>query len=136
MNPTHLLDTGWIIRHLRGSNAYTESLNSLGSKNLAISVVSVAELFEGVYRADNPEAAEKAVRTFLSDKTLLTITQDICQLFGRHRSNLRRQNQLIGDIDLFIAATCLHHELTLLTTNPRHFQRISELTIVSNPGSV
>jgi hypothetical protein len=30
---------------------------------------------------------------------------------------------------------CLHHDLTLLTTNPRHFERIPDLVIVSDPGS-
>jgi predicted nucleic acid-binding protein len=40
---------------------------------------------------------------------------------------------LIGDIDLFIAATCLHHDLTLLTTNRIHFQRIPGLRIVATP---
>ena len=45
-------------------------------------------------------------------------------------------NQLIGDLDLLIAATCLYHELTLLTTNPRHFARIPDLTVVSHPDSL
>ena len=135
MSLTHLLDTSWIIRHLRGTRTYTQMLHRLGAQNLAVSIVSVAELYEGVYRAADPEAAGQAVHTFLSDKTVLPITQDICRLFGRHRSELRRQNQLIGDMDLLIAATCLHHGLTLLTTNPRHFQRIPELTVVSRPGS-
>ena len=133
MSATHLLDTGWIIRHLRGARAYTQTLHRLGAPHLAISFVSLAELYEGVYRADDPEAAEQAVQTFFSDKVLLPITDDICRLFGRHRTVLRRHNQLIGDLDLLIAATCLHHELTLLTTNPRHFERIPDLTVVSHP---
>jgi len=135
VSPTHLLDTGWIIRHLRGAPAYTQTLRDLGAQNLAISVVSVAELYEGVHRADEPDAAERAVLTFLSDKAILPITQEICRLFGHHRAHLRQHNQLIGDVDLFIAATCLHHNLTLLTTNLRHFQRIKGLTAVSKPIS-
>lgn len=135
MSPTHLVDTGWIIRHLRGARTYTQTLRRIGVQNLAISIVSVAELYEGVYRADDPKAAERKVQTFLSETAVLPITQDICRLFGRHRAALRRQNRLIGDLDLLIAASCLHHNLTLLTTNPRHFQRVPELTVVSRPGS-
>ena len=135
MSFTYLLDTGWIIRHLRGTQTYTQMLYRLGSENLAISIVSVAELYEGVYRAEDPNTAEQAVQLFFSDKTILPITQNICHLFGRHRTDLRRQNQLIGDLDLLIAATCLHHNLTLQTTNPGHFQRITGLTIISSPIS-
>ena len=136
MSATHLLDTGWIIRHLRGTRAYTQTLHRLGAPRLAVSIVSLAELYEGVYRADDPGAAEQAVQTFISDKALLPVTEDICRRFGRHRTDLRRHNQLIGDLDLLIAATCLHHELTLLTTNPRHFERIPDLTVVSNPDAL
>lgn len=136
MSPTHLLDTGWIIRHLRGASTYTQSIYRLGAPNLAVSMVSLAELYEGVYRADDLEAAEQAVLTFSSDKSILPITENLCRLFGRYRTDLRRQNQLIGDLDLLIAATCLHHDLILLTTNPRHFERIPDLTVVSSPHSL
>ncbi len=41
--------------------------------------------------------------------------------FGRQRHRLRQASFTIGDLDLFIAATCLQHNLTLLTNNRRHF---------------
>ncbi len=31
---------------------------------------------------------------------------------------------LIPDADLFIAATALHHDLTLVTRNLKHFERV------------
>jgi tRNA(fMet)-specific endonuclease VapC len=40
---------------------------------------------------------------------------------------LRQQNQLIGDMDLAIAATALTNGLTLVTHNTAHFQRVSGL---------
>jgi len=101
----YLLDTGWIVRHLRGVQAYTETLLKIGAPQLALSILSLAELYEGVYRARDPAAAEHAVMTFVSDKTILPITEPITRLFGQERARLRQQNQLIGDIDLLIAAT-------------------------------
>jgi len=129
----YLLDTGWIVRHLRGVQAYTETLLKIGAPQLALSILSLAELYEGVYRARDPAVAEHAVMTFVSDKTILPITEPITRLFGQERARLRQQNQLIGDIDLLIAATCLAHELILLTTNPRHFERVEGLQIISVP---
>lgn len=133
MSVTHLLDTGWMVRHFRGSQRYTDTLVKIGSPQLALSIISIAELYEGVYRAANPTAAEQALRQFLSDKTVLPLTEPISQRFGKERARLRLQNQLIGDFDLLIAVTCLEHQLTLLTTNPKHFQRVPGLTIISTP---
>lgn len=131
--PAYLLDTGWVIRHLRGDRLYTETLLKIGSAAVALSILSLAELYEGVFRAHDPERAEQSLRALVSDKVVLPITEPVARIFGEQRAKLRRQNLLIGDIDLLIAATCLHHNLTLLTTNPRHFERVEGLLIVSEP---
>jgi tRNA(fMet)-specific endonuclease VapC len=133
LSATHLLDTGWIVRHLRGDAPYTRTLTLIGASQLAVSIISVAELYEGVHRARDPARAEQSLLLFLADKTILPVTEDVCRHFGEHRARLRQAKQLIGDLDLLIGATCLHHILTLLTTNARHFQRLPGLTITSTP---
>jgi predicted nucleic acid-binding protein len=45
------------------------------------------------------------------------------------RAALRRQGQLIPDMDLFIAAIALEADLILVTRNVRHFERIAELKL-------
>jgi tRNA(fMet)-specific endonuclease VapC len=130
---THRLDTSWIIRHLRGAAAYTQTIRNIGAPRLAVSVVSLAELYEGVFRTSRRADAERALALALTGITILPIDDPICRLFGEHRARLRQSNQLIGDVDLLIAATCLHHALPLLTTNTAHFQRIPGLTIISTP---
>lgn len=136
MAATYLLDTGWIIRHLRGSKEYTESMNRIGSDRLAVSLITVAELSEGIYRANDPQKAKRSVELFLSDKKLLSLTPEICDRFGRERAILRGRNQLIGDMDLFIATTALEYGLHLLTTNDRHFDRVEGLAIISIPEQI
>lgn len=42
-------------------------------------------------------------------------------MFGR--------NQMIGENDLKIAATALHHKLTVVTRNVRHFSRVPGLIV-------
>jgi len=130
---THLLDTGWLIRSLRGNAAYSGTLRKLGARQLAVSVVTVAELLEGVYLARDPASARQAVDRELTGITRLDLTENICDLYGRHRSQLRRSNQLIGQIDLLIAVTALYHDLTVLTTNPGEFQRVPGLRVISTP---
>ncbi|MBI3988735.1 MAG: type II toxin-antitoxin system VapC family toxin [candidate division NC10 bacterium] len=69
MNLRYVLDTGWIIRHLRGSRPYTQTIRKIGSAHIGVSIVTLAELYEGVVRSTDPQAAEHALTTFLSDKT-------------------------------------------------------------------
>jgi tRNA(fMet)-specific endonuclease VapC len=49
--------------------------------------------------------------------------------FGRIRAVLRTQGQIIGDMDIGIAATARVYGLTLVTHNAGHFQRIPGLQI-------
>jgi predicted nucleic acid-binding protein len=44
---------------------------------------------------------------------------------------LRAAGMLVGDLDLFIGVTAIHHDLTLLSNNRRHFDRIEGLRIES-----
>ena len=63
--------------------------------------------------------------------TILGIDEATCKIFGRERGRLRTIGQRIGDMDLMIAATALQYDLTLLTNNRRHFDRIDGLRIES-----
>ncbi len=67
---------------------------------------------------------------FLSGVVILGIDEDICRRFGRLRGSLRSAGQLVGDFDLLVAASALRHDLTLLTNNRRHFERIEGLLIL------
>ena len=136
MTPTHFLDTGWIVRHLRGSHSYTDALLRIGAPRLGLPLVVVAELYEGVHLSADPVSAETAIEDFMADKVLIPLTEEMCRLFGQHRAQLRRQNQLIGDFDLLIATACLSHDLVLLTTNRAHFERVPGLRIVSDPLAI
>jgi predicted nucleic acid-binding protein len=40
-----------------------------------------------------------------------------------------RVGQIISDFDILLAATALHYDLTVLTRNTRHLNRISTLKI-------
>jgi tRNA(fMet)-specific endonuclease VapC len=50
-------------------------------------------------------------------------------VFGELKSVLRRQGALIDDFDLLIAATAHRHEMTVITHNLDHFDRVSELLV-------
>ena len=131
MKVKYLVDTDWVIDHLNNIRAATEKLRELQPKGVALSTVSLAELYEGVYYSRDPEKNEAALDKFLSRFPVMGVDQDICQCFGRERGKLRKAGKMIGDFDLVIAATCLCGNLTLLTNNVSHFERIEGLRMLS-----
>ena len=74
---------------------------------------------------------EKALRDFLSPFPVVPLEDEICRIFARERGRLKAMGTPIGDFDLLIGATALRHNLTLLSNNRRHFERISGLSILS-----
>lgn len=128
----YLADSDWIISHLKGVEVFSRKLEEYRNDGLALSVISVAELYEGFYGARNPEQDEAAFREFVSyDVRILPLDEEICLIFARERLRMRRAGTLIGDMDLFIAATALRHGLIVLTNNTEHIGRVNGLEIIS-----
>jgi predicted nucleic acid-binding protein len=131
MNLAYLIDADWAIHHLNGHAAIVERLQDLQPEGLGLSVVALAEVYEGVYYARDPEASERGLNAFLESVTLVGIDEETAKIFGRERGRLRAAGMIIGDLDLLIGATALQHHLTLLTNNRRHFERIDGLRMES-----
>jgi len=126
---THLVDSDWVADWLKGKLEVAEFLVSLGRGNLAISLVTYGEIFEGVYFGPDPRRHENVFGQFLRGIPVLPLNRPIMRRFARLRGEQRRRGDLIGDLDLLIAATALYYDLTLITGNLRHFSRIPNLKI-------
>ncbi|ETW94438.1 MAG: hypothetical protein ETSY2_49815 [Candidatus Entotheonella gemina] len=131
MTITYLIDTDWVIHYLNGRNDIVDRLHTLKSDGLGLSVIALAELYEGVYFSRDPEQDEQGLTDFLQGVTVLGVDEETARIFGRERGRLRRAGQIIGDMDLLIGSTALQYDLTLLTNNHRHFERIEGLQIES-----
>src|SRR5258708_5599825 len=92
---------------------------------------SAAELWEGAYFSQDPKQSQETLEGFLSGVNILGLDEEVCKRFGQLRGSMRKRGQTIGDFDLLIAATALHHNLTLLTNNRKHFEGIAGLEIES-----
>lgn len=126
---TYLVDTDWLIDAITGVPAARAVLDRLSGDGLAVSLVSLGELFEGAHRSPDPARHLASLKGFLTGYTMLTLSEPIMEVFAASRARLRRSGLLIPDFDLLIAATAIHHDLTLLTRNLRHFARLSDLKL-------
>ena len=65
---------------------------------------------------------------FLNEVSVLGIDDSVARIFGQQRARQRQLGKPLSNMDLLIAATALHHNLTLLTSD-RDFERVQNLAV-------
>ena len=124
---THLADSDWVIDYLRRQDAAIRLLRPLiESNSLAISVITYAEVYDGVVGGRNQEQNLTELRTMLTGVETMGLDRATAELFAEIRSGLRARGQILADHDIWIASTALRHDLALLTRD-HHFDRIESL---------
>ena len=129
----YIVDSDWAINCLKGNIAFLQKLTELNPEGVSISVIAVAEIYNGIYGSRSPIQDEQVFRMFLKENgiTFLNIEEETALIFARELLRLRGQGTLIGNMDLLIAATALQHKLIVLTNNLRDFRRVEGLEIIS-----
>jgi tRNA(fMet)-specific endonuclease VapC len=105
-----------------------------GDEELAISVMSAAELVHGVWRAQNPEVRarrEGFVEDVFSRIPVRPVTLRIARIVGQVDAEGRSRGTVIPPVDLFIGSTALDLGFRMATHNARHFHLIPGLKVVS-----
>jgi len=118
----------WLIISKDGPSA-TDLLGALFQDGMAMSIITFAEVYEGIYYGYNRTHYTQIFQRFLHGVTVLGITRSIAKQYARMRGELGRKGQLIDQPDLFIAATATHHHLILVTRNVKDYQRIPNLKL-------
>jgi tRNA(fMet)-specific endonuclease VapC len=127
----YLLDTDTCVFWLRGHERVRERLVAVGPAEVAVSIISLAELRYGANSSTRPEANHQAIDAFVGGLTLISLDQPSVRTFGLTKATLRLQGLLIEDFDLLIAVTALTNNLIVVTQNVSHFGRIAGLNVES-----
>ena len=126
----YLLDTCVISDFIKGETGTQTRLKQTPPREIAISSITMMELRYGL--ALNPKRAEKVepiITSFLSSVTILPFGISEAEQTAKIRAKLKSQGQPIGAYDLLIAATALQHNLIMITSNQREFERVDNLQI-------
>lgn len=126
---THLLDTDTSVFWLRGHIPVRDRIINAGSGTLSISVITLAELHYGANCSSRPQQNHDAIDAFVTRVAVLVIDTRVARMFAQVKAGLRQHGTLLEDFDLLIAATALTQQLTLVTNNVGHFNRIPGLRI-------
>ncbi len=124
-----VLDTSVIIDHLRqpsGTETWLQKIaKKIAKENLAISVISVQELYEGKSMLDPRK--ENYLLATITPLRILPYTFETAQLAGQIARELPRPIELA---DAAIAATAILAGAELLTLDRKDFLGISQLDLV------
>jgi len=125
----YLLDTNVCIAAMRGNAKIVQGLVARSPEDCAVSMVSVFELFAGVFRCSDPEGEGKKVSTFLKPFHLLPFDWDAALKTAAIRRQLEKSGTRIGPYDLQLGGQALSLDLTLVTHNTGEFKRVNGLRI-------
>lgn len=106
---------------------------SQGEIDIGLSVVTVAELVHGAYRAKTPEQQRGRlafIERLCQDVPVHPVTLDIARLAGRIEGQQEAKGIRVSFEDLLIGTTALHLSYSVATFNVRHFQQIPDLSVV------
>ena len=132
-----LIDASVLIEHERGRVDLERHLVGREQEEFFLSVITASELLHGVHRATEPNVRARRsafVEAVLERFPLLSVDLAAARAHARLWAELMAEGRLIGPHDLWLAATCLAHGLTMVTTNVREFARVPGLAVESWAG--
>jgi predicted nucleic acid-binding protein len=119
-----VVDTSIFIDYLRAKDKRNTVLFRIpDNQRNYISSVTLYELLMGA--TDRQKI--KDVHLLTDDTIILPFDEEVSIRASEIYHDLRKSNTMIEFRDIFIASTCLIHNLPIMTANKKHFQRIKGL---------
>jgi len=123
-----MLDTDICIYLIKRKPIHVlDRLKTFRPGEVAVSSVTVAELQYGVYKSSRPERNQEALAEFLLPLEVVSFDESAAAHYGEIRTYLERKGNIIGAMELLIAAHARSLSLALVTNNIQEFQRVPGL---------
>lgn len=127
-----LIDSSILIENERRRLDLEQWISTDDERSFFISVVTASELLHGVHRAADPAVRARRsawVEAMLERFPLLPIDLVAARVHSALWAELASRGALIGAHDLWLAASCVAHGLTMVTANVREFSRVPGLVV-------
>ena len=128
--PTLLLDSSVIIDMINGKKERDQLLLGLIAQGntLACCSMNVTEVYAGMRPAE-----EAKTTALLKSLKFYPVTWDIARLAGELKYEHARKGISLAVTDVTIAAVAIHHQLSLLTDNSKHYP-MKNISLYSLPN--
>jgi tRNA(fMet)-specific endonuclease VapC len=124
-----LLDTDTCIYCLKQNEAVLRHLLSKRRSEVAVSVITEAELRTGAAKSNAAAKTLRLVENFLRPISILELVSSDAIAYAALRAKLERAGTPIGPLDMLIAAQAVARNLVLVSNNQREFRRVPGLSI-------
>lgn len=126
MNGRFLLDTNIVIALFARDAAVQASLGV--AEEVFVSSVVLGELYYGAYKSTRIDENIAVITEFAANNTLLSCDPVTAREYGRIKDGLRAKGKPIPENDIWIGATAIQHNLTLVTRDG-HFEEVKGLSV-------
>jgi tRNA(fMet)-specific endonuclease VapC len=127
-----LIDASILIEAERGRLQLERHVADRADEDSFLSVITAGELLHGVHRAAQPDVRARRsafVEGILERFPLLPVDLATARAHAQMWAELRQTGTVIGPHDMWLAATCVAHGLTMVTANVREFERVPGLGV-------
>lgn len=125
----YLLDTDIVSDLIRNpQGAATQRLRTVGIGQICVNIVVSAELRYGAEEKNTLQLTRR-IDEFLRTIRIVALDEPADRIYAMLRAKLKKDGQIIGQNDLFIAAHALALDCILVTDNEQEFSRVPGLKI-------
>jgi tRNA(fMet)-specific endonuclease VapC len=124
-----VIDSDILIYFLKGQQEIVEKLSAHPIENIFTTRINVTELLYGVFNSAKVAQNMAKISAFLANFHILEFDEKASMTFAQEKARLKKNGDLIADMDLMIASITVANGFALVSNNLKHFDRISGLTV-------
>jgi tRNA(fMet)-specific endonuclease VapC len=126
-----LVDTDVFSYLMNGSSYASLYLPHVEGKLIAVSFITVGELYFGAMRKGWGEARIADLKDRLRAVTIVPYDDSVCRVYAEIKAACEAKGKTVGSNDLWIAACAIRHSIPLVSNNYKHFSEIPGLILRS-----
>lgn len=123
----YIIDSDTLISLVRGQHGVQQKMVHVGLSQCKVSEISLAELYVDAYKRNDIKGMGQA--NYIAQTFEIVRISSHLEEYAKLRAGLERQGCKLDSMDLFIAASALAEDLTLVTHNTKHFSRVPGLKL-------
>ncbi|AHI27337.1 Transcriptional regulator NtrR/PilT (plasmid) [Komagataeibacter xylinus E25] len=127
---SYMFDTNTISDIIRADERVLSHVEALDPGRCCVSAVTAGEVAYGLAKRPSATRLLRLTRTVMDRLTILPWDHGVAERYGKLRAEQERHGQILGSLDMMIAAHALTEHLALVTSD-QAFAQVRGLTVLN-----